>query len=670
MKNKEELKKFILNAFKEGNLSFAFEQLLSLPHHEVATLLSKNKWLQDSIIAKYFWDDFCLNQYELVFDGPSKETIFNWYLSDLKSTNEELNQLLVERHPSVFIKAIKRNRSFLDKEFLDRIIQYQWNDENPVDVDACLQLQKTHTSLQNNIDRAWSSVMEQKTETILSSLIHWIDVQFYQDYSDLNHQKLLWIYNYAVSFLFSKKELDTPVSEETFDEMFFKTINSTDKNFLGVFLVSISEWIQFETTFLSSYCFDDNYQATMIDSKLDFDFKSNETYEDWKKDNERYLVNAKRYFVFALQIYDYQDEIGELNIPSGNSEISENINHGLYIKNEQSTLFLGDLSIRNLIFHFRDVHFSKVLSGLMSYSMNRQWRYVEQMKELSSSGHDWNHSLHLTMQAAQQEGVDNIPVPYIYETIENFTALYKHAIPELSEVELNYLISHFSYRLLPCQGFDPFNLRFSVLETPFLRLGDYLFTSTSLFASNDWFYSFGQRAMKLYANKSHDKERNETASEMESSLGEEFEKHSWKVKVISQHEANQIDGDIDIFVNDGETQLLIQLKRTKFKLDLASNYKDSLDTDLKAAGQLNEAVKSLDICPMPGMEILHNHQKWIVTTSFEGILSEVDSCLKVNYFDLLWALRNRGYNSLDELIKYIVSDGPFKDCRHYLDILD
>lgn len=669
MNNKAELKKSISDAFKQGDFTFAFEHLLLLPHHEVATLLSKNKWLQDKRISSFFWSEYCLNNHKLVFGGLSSETFINWYLSDLGSTIEELNALLISNHPAAFVKGIKRNRSFLNESFLKKLTDLPWKPKYSVEILAWQELSDAFSTLQSNIENSWHRIEQLSSEIIVSGIIHWIDVRFYQDYSDLNHEQLRSVYNYAVSYLFSKKEITSQVTEGQFDDIFFETIHSSSLDSIDTFLNSINDWQKFETTVLSSYCFDNNFEATMKDGILEFNFKSDEVYEAWKKDTERYLVNAKRYFVEALQIYDCQDQAGELEIPQGESEIIGNINQGLYIKNWQSTLFLGDLQLNNLWFKGRAVHCSKFLGGLMSYSVNRQWRYNGRMREFGLSGYDWNHSLLYTMQGAQAEGVENNPVPYIYESLKGITSLYNHAIPELSEDEIQDLINHFSYTLKSGREIDPFRIGYSVIETPFIKIGEYVLSPTSLFASNDWFFSFGQRVMTLYANKHHLKERNQTAAAMESELGKKFEQHGWKVKVISQQESNHIDGDIDLFVNDGKTQLLIQLKRTKFKLDLASDYKDTLQTDLKASGQLNEAVNSLELNPLPGMEILENNEKWIVTTSFEGVLSRIDGCFKINCFDLLWALKHKKMSSLDELKTYMESDGPFIDCRHYLEVL-
>lgn len=667
MMNKKELKGFISEAFKQGDYCDGFHKLLSLPHFELAGLLNKNMWLEQLDISNYFWGQYCLKQHALVFSNSSSETIMNWYFK-CDNPNSKLEETLVETYPDSFVKAIKRNRAFIDNTSLNRIKSYKWSEQFSADVLAWTELNKEHHRLQNEIAKAWDAIQLKNETTLLSAVVYCIDNRFLKNYTDANNETLRQVYNYALTYSFSKFKKGTPVNEGQFDEEFIRVVDSPEIIKVEAFLDMVADWIHFESTVLSSYCFDDNFYASLRDGLLYFDFNSGEKYETWKRDTERYLVNNKRYFVEAIQIYNYQEEVGELDIPSGRNKVDENINHALYIKNWQSMNFLQDLSIRNLIFKGRSVHFSKFLIGLMSFAINRKFRYVEPMRNSINQGANWLKAYTSNLQKANNEGGSNSPMPYIYLTQNELVDIYKYAIPELEEAEIQDLINHFSYTL-KCGGrFNPFEISYSVIESPFLKLGDYVFTPTSLFGTNEWFYSIAQRSLGVYANKFHMKERTYTAEAMEFALGEKFKKHSWNVKVIAPQEASKIDGDIDLFINDGKSQLLIQLKRTKFKLDLASDYKDALETDLKASGQLNEAVDFLKMNPIDGLEILPNHEKWIVTTSFEGLHSVIDGCLKVNYFDLIWALKHIKFGSISELIEYINTDRPFLDCRHYLDL--
>lgn len=672
--NKKEFKASVSEAFKSKNYREAFNKLLTLSHHEIAHLLNKRKWLKKSDISNFFWSQYCLEYHELVFTKASSETILNWYFK-CKKPNSTLEEMLVDSYPATFVKAIKRNRAFIDSKTLERIKNYKWPEQFSVDVLAWIELNKEHHRLQNEIAKAWDEIPLHDEGSILSALVSSIDVQFFYKFDDANHEKLRQVYNYSLVFAFSKFKKFNPPRVEQLYESFYEVIKSTQIIKVDNFIMNVASWIDFESTFLSSYCFDDNFLPVLRNGKLDFDFKSRKEYELWLKDTERYLVNTQRYLVEAMQIYDYQDEMGELDIPKGRSEMYENINHNLYLRSWQSTLFLKDLNIENLISPQQEVHSTKCLQALMSFAFNRRFRYIEHMKALLNRGLIWFNACIHNLKVASDSKIKIPPSPILYLSKQELIDIYKDSLRNpkdgkllLEDGEIQDLIYHFSYVLKSGEKFDPFRIQYSVMESPFLRLGSNIFIPISFFATNNWFYSIAQRGLGIYANQFHEQKRTETAGDMEKKLGESLEKHSWQVKVIEDKETNKIDGDIDLFVDDGKTQLLIQLKRTKFKLDLASNYKDALETDLKARGQLNDAVEFLKLNPIDGMPILSNHEKWVVSTSFEGVLSEVDGCVKVNYFDLIWALKYKKFSTIKELIEYIKADRPFLDCRHYLDM--
>lgn len=664
MTNKTELKKSINKAFKESNFDVTFKQLLTLSHYEISGLLSKKRWLDYSKHPKshdYFYNSFCEDQHNLVFGKSHSETFLNWYLKNFSENSDRLNKLLVKHYPSEFIKGIKRNRLFLKIDFLNQIKKYDWEAKHSIDILAWIELQKVFDKQQSKIDKFWSKISPLSIEALLSGIICWIDEKFYADTSPLNIEKLQGVYNYSLTYTFSKKAIDPEITEEKFDDVFFNTKQSSNNKAIGSFLESINEWLDFKTTILTSYCFDDNFQATMENGDLSFNLKSDEEYEKWQKDGERYLVNSNRYLFLAHEIYNHKKENG-LEIEKGRFKIDKDINTENSIKNEQINLFLSDLCVESLKLYKEETHISKINSSLIYYSANRYSRYVEPMKRFTKDFF-WVDALVNTIEIAKRNGITNTPLPYMFIHKDELIEIYEDAIPELNKIDIETLINYFSYTLNYSNSVDPFNILYSVSETPFIKIGDHLFTSNSFFAVNNWFYTIAQRVLSIYAQKSHISNQQKTSVEMEKFLAEKFENRGWNSKVIDSNQTNQMDGDIDLFVDDGKTQLLIQLKRTKLKLDLATNYKDGLETDLKASGQLNEGVKSLKAKPILGLDLMENHRLWIVTTSFEGILNTIDNCLKVNYFDLLWAL-DKKFNSLHQLKEYIELDKPFLDCKN------
>lgn len=152
---------------------------------------------------------------------------------------------------------------------------------------------------------------------------------------------------------------------------------------------------------------------------------------------------------------------------------------------------------------------------------------------------------------------------------------------------------------------------------------------------------------------------------MENNLGDKIKEKKWKVKVLSDEEANSVNGDVDIIVEDEDTLLFIQLKRTYLRLNSRDRYYESVLIDRKAAKQLNLAQEFLSH-PNQVFSSKKNPIKWIVSTSFEGILQQIDGCRKVNYFELINALKNPEIKSLNELINDVESDTNLKRVKDSL----
>jgi len=133
----------------------------------------------------------------------------------------------------------------------------------------------------------------------------------------------------------------------------------------------------------------------------------------------------------------------------------------------------------------------------------------------------------------------------------------------------------------------------------------------------------------------------------------------WVVKVLSENEANQLNGDVDIFVEDSETLLFIQLKRSHFRLTLKDAYYESINSDKKAASQLNNAELFLKT-PNTIYTVSKKPIKWIVSTSCEGIAENINECKKVNYFEVLNALKNPEIQKLNDLVMDVERDRNLK----------
>src|SRR5690606_37773576 len=118
------------------------------------------------------------------------------------------------------------------------------------------------------------------------------------------------------------------------------------------------------------------------------------------------------------------------------------------------------------------------------------------------------------------------------------------------KVRTEDIIKLFSFRKHNNSQFDRFQLKYNVWEKPFVRIGNLLFSPTMFFANNDWCYSFTERALRLSIES--------RSKVMEKYLYEKFVENRFKAKNISDNETNEIQGDVDLFVEDDETLIFIQ----------------------------------------------------------------------------------------------------------------
>ena len=258
---------------------------------------------------------------------------------------------------------------------------------------------------------------------------------------------------------------------------------------------------------------------------------------------------------------------------------------------------------------------------------------------------------------------------YVYRPLPELISYYRKIMPELEEDEITKLIDIFSYTLRPAGSFDPLRIKFNVLETPFLRIGNSIFTSTSLFSIHDWFYGFAQQTLKFDEKNSGKNKKEASFTNLKLTLGKFLASKNWKVMTFDFNENKAAKNPIDLLISDGNSQLFIQLHRSEFKLNSEIEHTHFFDSELTAAGEMNEAIEKMQEQSNSENEVSKNHNKWIVNTNFEGLYTEKDACLKVNYFDLLWTLRNKDFTSLSEFIQYVEMDKPYKDCARYLQMV-
>lgn len=201
------------------------------------------------------------------------------------------------------------------------------------------------------------------------------------------------------------------------------------------------------------------------------------------------------------------------------------------------------------------------------------------------------------------------------------------------------------------RGFDEKKISYKPFISPFIKLKDKWLCASFVFRYNDWMYNLAQKSFEYLGKNENANRRTQNNRERENKIADLFRKANchWRVDVNS-HGNERESGDWDIKVEDEHHILLIQLKSPSLRIRLDEIYREYINSDLKAAKQLNDLT----------IETVKTVSRWIVSTSYEKCLEEIDGCLKVNYFDLLWALRSKSNVELAEFMGHIANDGELR----------
>ena len=601
-----------------------------------------------------FWVVFLseVDHFTTIFNAKYADELIFYYFNRCKIQSTVFEQQLASKFPLLFINGVRQTQVFLRSERLSQLLTVKLPDELQVHQKVWKWLDHQDTQRWNSVTVLWDQLKSDSLSNHLINTLIWLEHRYFDDDSDQRLQHLSIVYNCFVSLLmeqFESSELD--MTEDEFYESFHDSAFRRKENPLEIVLSEINDWIAFNESITVPYSYDLNVHPIWENDQLSgFEYISKKVYENWKRDGERYQVNRSNYDWEANEMIDYLEEKGEIdfNLTLEYYRINKDAN----IKILKSKSFLDDLKLENFILRGKEVNTIEVLQSILPFSTNRLHRYIHVLEKYRSIFSKWEQAYYKVIEENSAKDID--VKPYFLMSRKEYVELNLSAIKETSQEVMEDLIDLFGSQP-KCGAFNRHSVRYDVWNRPFLRIGEMLFCPMLFFAKNDWFYGFAQTAIQNLNQRYNFAERKRTAILMEEHLGSLFTEKGWGVKVIIDQETSRMKGDIDVFVEDRDTQLLIQLKRTYFRTTLKDAFYESVQSDRKAAQQLNDGVDFLKT-DTSIFQLKSEPIKWIVSTSFENILTDIDGCLKVNYFDLIWMLRNRKFCSLGELVRLICNE--------------
>ncbi|MEM7104867.1 MAG: hypothetical protein AAF502_17155 [Bacteroidota bacterium] len=493
---------------------------------------------------------------------------------------------------------------------------------------------------------------------LLSHCIIWLETNRFRENSKFKLHQLASVFSFFIELILSKypnKQFDN-VDDIRFFKRFLEIFKSTTnqieligKSPVSSLLSMINHWILFKEHVITPYCFDLSIEPIQ-QNELVFFQSTPKTYYNWLVNGVRYEITQLQYTLKGHQTVEYLEQNSLLKIP-GKTKTDVEMNRELAVSKWSTLLLLEDLACQSFRIGKTSINTEQILDPILTFSSNRSTRYEDNLSKHALQSRNWNEAFMKLL--LESINLDIQIDPYILMSEEEYFNLNKNVLPELSKNYTKEIIQLFSFSPNPKFGFNRFQSKYDVWQKPFLKIGDVLFCPTMFFATNLWFYSFTQVALRQRTS------RNET-QKMENHLGELIRQKGWKVKVTNDKEAGFMDGDVDIFVEGENTTLFIQLKRTYFRLNSKDSHFESMNSDLKASSQLNLAEKYLEKSN-PVYQLKHKPVKWILSTSFESIGHEINGCFKVNYFDFLNALNDPKTENLSQFIQELKADKNLKE---------
>lgn len=373
-------------------------------------------------------------------------------------------------------------------------------------------------------------------------------------------------------------------------------------------------------------------------------FKESDTFnKQWKYDEHRYTVNERYYYTFGEQLFNKLKSNNEINYINGNKDLGNQLGNARQLGIKQT---IYDLGIRD-----EDLKNNKLpnLDFMISFLHGIAWRKFETSEKPL-------HEISRIRKNAYAKGIaELIHKNKVSEVIliSDKNLLYNAAKASglnSTNQELDQLICAYSFNW-KTKILDPFKMSLSLWKKPFIQIGEHIISPISILTGFTGLYTISESILKNF--------RPDDGTRIENILKDLYKNAVWKTTVL---EKNQEYGDIDVMMEDDESIIFMQLKRTTQKTDMYQLH-SQLPQDRKAIKQLSIAKA--------GNTSKKNIHLWYVTTAFEKVGTWEKDIFRVSYQDLIRVKRlldsdGLRFNSLNDFIEMIESDTPYKIGKEHI----
>lgn len=629
------------------------------------TLQTPNPTSEHQKAIEYFWSEFTLKEevFDQLFGQPYSTRILSIYFRNYGVPHVALIQALAIRYPALLVQQVRVQRVFLWADFSTVLPHLVFpNSKYQVHQLAWKTIGKIDGELWRKVEEMKSQVLEEDIHDLLLDTSIWIErTQVEQNAvhgAELDFLRRL--YSLFISYLGSQK-IDQlhHNAMEVFGlyakriELYFAKPEMFNRKPVVKMLEAMRNWLRFKENMVDRYCFGRGYELEEHDMALALASSAENQYR-YLVDGQRYGFNMLRYRYMAMELVDEGIASGYVNVPKGSKPGDEEINRSLMEMNEAARLFFDDTCLFDSQ-ESASENTTKCLASLQSESMNYGVRYETRKFDyaMKYKNQYWPVARELWSDNFRPPTLTSLP--YAYHSRQEYIERHVKASSGLGELEFANFIKRYTF--LPKDHTSAFNRlkpHYSVEVTPFIG-SNHLFIPVP-FLNATWFYGSLNAEMKSRGSAQNQEE----TAKMEELLASVFRDAGFEAKAIGKE---SLQGDADVIVSDGKTLLLMQLKRSYLRLNEEEVYAEWVGPITKASNQLLRFEKCLPdnlnklnepkFISKPYQKV----HKWIVSTSFEHVNAEINGCRKINYFELLWALRFGNYHDLPELAEYLFKDG-------------
>ncbi len=606
--------------------------------------------------------------------SSSISQLLHIYFTKNKTVSQEFINELADRYPTEFLNAIRVNKAFLIPGHFTSlgILENHSNTKLSEHYRFFRKLQEIEYELYSEFEK---TLMVCKDQGILDVLI-WVSFWFEDKRAVLFQTKLVHLVSYDIHpiievidfflshYLFIEKEKITASDLKNEDDIIVlgtcieKALKMTDLNEHPVWkaLNTAFTYHNFLKTTIEIYCFDMNYDISIDDGKASLKYKDDKKLKRWFVENEKL-----RYW------YDYYRDIStdrinievqkNANFIKNTSGIDYTMNYEGAIRFDISRSVASDFCIDESI--LMGVPTPSLITILNGFVHNAWGRFVQPMDQLNfKNPKNWLkniviNSVYHGNYKAQIDGQQIAAFPSRFSDRETLKGLIHYNVNG-SETYSDQLIDLISFDITKYGYIDRLNTPLNLIGKPFIKLNNFYFAFNGILGETNSHVNVLLNAMESNS-LAHSFVTQKEVESMEKKICGLFRGATF---INSDHsrkyyEGENEKGDFDVMVYENGVFLLIELKRSKFRLHLSDAHDEYQNSLTKAVKQIEKADNyirdNFEKCKREYFDKLNIKENSftelkfypiIVTTSFEQDHNAIEGkYLKISLFELEQVLR-------------------------------